>query len=729
MKSFLFIGRRCVALVPTAFLCLITLWCVSLVGSTTTSGQTTERQRTTKFDDVVFDIAFSPDGEVLAIARGNADISRKFARIEFWETKTGKLRRVMQGFDGSISSIWFSPDGTTLITSSLEFQTTKIQQKALEYFGDNRAVMKWWDVETGDLKRQETLAEDSMTLFQVLGSPDGRNLVLTELPIRQMSLVASRPYDEWMALAVLFPRANSIVLSSFYRSHVRLLDPDSGEVKYKLDRLRPGALGFSPDGNLLAVANKHEVKLWNTQTGKAVSKLKKLRGYANSLAFSPNGQTLAVVSTRFKREDAGDFVKIIGLSEVKLFEVSSGRLIQTLTDIGAINTLAFSADGRILVMGGVLPPERGDAAGLQLLDLQSGKIKDVQTGADFKENVDLLQVSRDGSLLAFRAGPATVQLVETAGGTVKHTWDADSVGDEVERPSNRFLVSVKRMMAVAFTADGKTIAGENDRGEIRLWDFRTGELKRKQADSPEEPSLVAASADGKSFAESVKEKLLVWSIDSDEKKIVPRSDGQTPTALALSSDGKLIAVGSGTNVTLLSPSGEVVRKLDGQDETATRLIFSNEGHLLAGADDDGTVRIWNVASGQLEKTINTAIEVTALAFSPGGGTLATAGADKIISIWNVGSGASQGRLKKHDAAINALAFSPDGKFLGSGGDDRKIVLWDITAGKSKRTFKGHDQTVTSLAFSADSQLLASGSGNASIVIWEVATGKLNRVLR
>ncbi len=530
-------------------------------------------------------------------------------------------------------------------------------------------------------------------------------------------------------MAVLFPRADSWVLSSFYSSRVRLLDPHTGEVRFKLDELRPGALGFSPDGNLLAIANKQEVKLWNTQTGKVVSKLKKLRGNANSLAFSPDGQTLAVASIRFERKEEKDVIKIIGLSEVKLFEVSTGKLTQTLADVGAINSLVFSADGRILLMGGILPPNRGDAAGLRLLDLRSGKLNDLQTGADFRENVDLVQISRNGSLLAFRSGPATVQLVDTAIGRVRHTWNADSAGDEVTRPSNRFLVSVKRMLAVSFSGDGKTIAGEDDRGEIKLWDSRTGELKRKFGAASEEPSLVAASADGKSFAEFAEEKLLVWSLDSDEKKIVRRMDRQTPSALALSPDGKLIAVGSGNNVTLLLPSGELLKKLDGLGDAAKRIVFSRQGNLLAGADNDGVIQIWNVNSGQPEKTINTGSEVTALAFNADGGTLATAGADKTISIWNVGSGVSHGRLKKHDAAINALAFSPDGKFLGSGGDDRTIVLWEVVTGKSKRTFKGHDQTVTSLAFSADGQLLASGSGNASIVIWEVATGKLNRVLQ
>ena len=50
--------------------------------------------------DVAFDIKFSPDGKTLAIARGATDPAQQFGRIELWDTDSGSLRRVIQGFDG-----------------------------------------------------------------------------------------------------------------------------------------------------------------------------------------------------------------------------------------------------------------------------------------------------------------------------------------------------------------------------------------------------------------------------------------------------------------------------------------------------------------------------------------------------------------------------------------------------------------------------------------------------
>ena len=150
--------------------------------------------------------------------------------------------------------------------------------------------------------------------------------------------------------------------------------------------------------------------------------------------------------------------------------------------------------------------------------MQTGKVNDLPTGADYQEAVDSLVLSRNGGLLAFRSGPATVKLLDTQKGTVKQTWDADSVGDAVERPTSRFLLSVTRVLAVAFSADGKTVSGESDHGEIKLWDHRTGEVKQHLSIEQDDPSLVAASMDGKSFAEISQGKLLFWNANSDSEE-------------------------------------------------------------------------------------------------------------------------------------------------------------------------------------------------------------------
>lgn len=679
-------------------------------------------------DDVVFEVSFSPDGRTLAIARGASDPVQRFGRIELWDTETGKLRELIKGFDGPVRSISFSPDGQTLISSSTEYRSLKIQQKARSREGVSRNELKWWDTRTGELKQKRVFPGEDSYSIRATQSPDGKQLALAESFFEFRYLA---PYLEpgglgnmsrAMPRPIYGPRA-------FSKVEMKLIDAQTGELKSKLDTSRPGATRFSPDGNLLAVANGNEVKLWNSQTGKEERKLKEFRGTATAIAFSPNSRSLAVASMRYEREDAGQFIKVIGISEVNVFDITSGKVTLRLKDVGAVNALAFSPDGRILVSGGVLPSSTREVAGMKFFDFQTGKVTDLATGSDYKEAVNSLVISSDGGLLAFTSGSATVKLLDTQKGVIRQTWDADSVGDAVERSSTRFLLSVKRMMAVAFSPDGTTVSGENDHGEIKLWDHRTGEVKQQLSVEQDEPSLVAASTDGKSFAEVNQGELLFWNTDSEAKRTVPLAVQETATALALSADGRMLALASRGEISLLSPTGEVAKKLSVQEGIVSRLAFSINGRLLAGADQFGNIKVWNTGTGQIDKTLATQAETTAMVFAPNGQTLAIASPDNSVSIWNLQTGLTEGKFQKHDARINALAFSPNGQMLASGSEDRTIVLWEVAAGKSKRTFKGHEQTVTSLAFSPDGRMLASGSGNASVVVWEVETGKLSRVLR
>lgn len=710
---------------PQLLLLALGLWLTVL--PTSAKAQTTENARSS--DDIVFAIAFSPDGKTLAIARGASEWVQRFGRVELWDVESLKLRLLIKGFDGPVRSISFSADGSTLISGSTEFRNVKLQQKVRSREGESSAELKWWDTRTGDLKRKITLPGDDSYSVRAMQSPDGKQLVLAEYSWQPLPTFSSPGYG------ARFPSMRDIIVlrgaylpRALFKIEMKVVDAASGELKFKLDMGQPGASSMSPDGNLLAVANGKEIKLWDLQTGKEFSKLKGFKGNVNAVAFSPNGRSLAVTNTRFESERSENAVKIIGFSEVDVFDVSTGKAAVKIKNIGAVNSVAFSPDSRILIAGGVLPRKTGGTAGLNFFNLETGKIQYFSTGADYQESVGSLAISPDGDLLALQSGPGSVKLLDTRRGVVRQTWNEKSVGDAVERRrASQFLLSVTRVLAVAFSSDGNMVSGESDRGEIKSWDTRTGETKQHLSVEQDNPSLVAASADGKSFAEVTEGKLFLWNSNGEAKRAVALPSQPAVSALALSADGQLVAVGSDRNVTLLSPTGEVVKNLQGQGGTVSRLAFSENQQLLAGADASGTVKIWNVANGRIETTL-TAGEATTMAFSQNGQTLAIATRDHIISLWNVKSGVLQAKLRKQESVINTLAFSANDQWLASGSDDRTIVLWEAATGKSKRTLKGHEQTVSALAFSRDGRLLASGGGNGSVVLWEVETGKLNRIL-
>jgi WD40 repeat protein len=683
----------------------------------------------TGFDDVVFAISLSPDARTLAVARGAAEPSQRFGRIELWDTETGKLRHVIKGFDGPVQSMSFSPDGQTLVSGSIEYRTGKIQEKARSRDGEIYGEVKWWDSQTGDLKQKVTMPGEGNSSLRIAYSPDGKDLAVAESFVAWSFLsygsfpqipTATNPGSPFPGT----PRSPML----FLNSDMKLLDAQTGSVKLKIDTNHSGGLIYSPNGRLLAVASGGDVKLWDSQTGKEERKLKGFRGRPNAIAFSPDGRVLAVASTRYSNEAAGRSIRIIGNSEIKLFDVGTWRETKKISDVGAVKSLAFSPTGKVLLIGGVMQQGEKNFAGVLLFDIPSGVTGNVTTGEDFTEAVESMAVSANGRLLALRAGSEAVKLLETKNWTVKQTLDASSVGTGIERPASRFLLSVKRVLAIAFSPDG-TLAGETDQGEIKLWDPRTGEVKTQVTGDRDDPSLVAVSARGKTFAEVSNGKLQVWNAGRTAKELVPLADARAVSAVAVSADGTTLAVANGKDILLLSPAGTIAGTLGSRQSETKGLSFSDDGRILASLAEDGTIEVWDLANKRLETTLATGSEVTALRLSPNGQRLATASSTRTISVWDLKTGQVQLKLQKHEAPINALAFSPDGQLLASGGDDRTVVIWEMSSGKSKRTLKGHDQTVMALAFSPDGRLLASGSGNAAVVVWEVRSGKFTRVLK
>src|SRR6185436_7893514 len=108
----------------------------------------------TTLTDVVNAMQFSPDGRLLAIARG----SRGDYRVDLWDTESGNLVRTIKGFDGTVWSVSFAPDGKTLVTGSGGVHPEKIAAKPSTRNGRRFAELKWWDPLTGDLKHRLELA-------------------------------------------------------------------------------------------------------------------------------------------------------------------------------------------------------------------------------------------------------------------------------------------------------------------------------------------------------------------------------------------------------------------------------------------------------------------------------------------------------------------------------------------------------------------------------------------
>jgi WD40 repeat protein len=166
-----------------------------------------------------------------------------------------------------------------------------------------------------------------------------------------------------------------------------------------------------------------------------------------------------------------------------------------------------------------------------------------------------------------------------------------------------------------------------------------------------------------------------------------------------------------------------VQMLKGHKGRVCSIAFSPDGWQLVSASDDGTVRLWDTATGATLQTLegHRAL-VCPIAFSPDGKQLASTSDDKTVRLWDTATGAALQTLEGHKVWTYSIAFSPDGKKLASALDDETVRLWDTATGAALQTLEGHKGWVCSIAFSPDGKQLASASRDGTVRLWDPATG-------
>lgn len=197
--------------------------------------------------------------------------------------------------------------------------------------------------------------------------------------------------------------------------------------------------------------------------------------------------------------------------------------------------------------------------------------------------------------------------------------------------------------------------------------------------------------------------------------------------VAFSPDNTLVASANGDNTVQLwnVQTRQQQAVLYGHNGIVYAVDFSPDGRLLASAGDDGTIRLWDTASGQAVNILegHSGSGVRSLDFTPDGRWLASGGEDHTITLWDAASGVSQNVLNFPGERVLSVAFSPDGRLLASaGGQDGRIILWNAATGAQERALQGHTAEVRAVVFSPDGTKLASASADDSIRIWDVQTG-------
>jgi WD40 repeat protein len=182
----------------------------------------------------------------------------------------------------------------------------------------------------------------------------------------------------------------------------------------------------------------------------------------------------------------------------------------------------------------------------------------------------------------------------------------------------------------------------------------------------------------------------------------------------------------------------------GHSDDVNSVDVSLDGTWLASGSEDRTVKVWNLDSGGIIRTIHLWEAVRSVAFSPCFQTLIGGTIGGTVYVWSLKSGCITQKLEEHHDNVGGLAFLSNGSELVSASDDNTLRVWKLSpvtdeidrvdgaltdCESSRAELVGHRRQVTSVTTSPNGKWIASGSMDKSVRFWNTDDGKGYKTLR
>lgn len=653
----------------------------------------------------IIDVDLSNDGRTIISA--DAD-----GVLKVWDTKTGDLRPDWSKYLNfsarhiePVVDVVLSHDrpGKWLLSASLD-KTVKI-----------------WDTQSGRLL--DTLKHND-SLTDVVISQDGKTIAsaskdgtvkIWEWNGRKARLLYEKKQASNSIADIVMSDDGTTIASGAQDGTVNVWAVRSGKrlQPLSLNQSRVTSIAITPDGQKIIWGNENnQVIVWDTSQ-KEPRELGIHQGTVSEVKLSQDGKMIA---------SAGNDAVI------QLWDLKSEKLKYTLLGHQAsLNKMLFSKDSKYLF-------STGKDRTIRIWDTNSGHLLDILVG--HTNAIEAINYDLASNTLVSAGGDRTVRL-----------WYPDFQIPHYLQQNRASKIPVpSTVYAVATARHSSLVAVGGSDNHIWLWDHRSEKsikLPKKHIGSI---YTLAFSPDGKTLVSgggSADEQITVWDVHKKRFKRILNQPIDTINAIAFHpKDNNLLASGGRDNKIWLwdLETGRSFELGKQYKDSIQTLAFNSDGTILASGDRKGVIRLWNVQSRSLIRTLknNDDESITALAFYPSqknllvsvNSILVSANTNGRMLFWNTDTGDFQEitttESSKPIGSIQTLTFSPNGQYLVSAGNDTKIRLWKRETNGSyrfERLIGEHEATVYSVAFTADGQTLISGGDDAKVNSWLVEKQK------
>ena len=562
-------------------------------------------------------IAFSPDGKTLISGDSEGE-------VQLWDTSTVKLRSTFRGPREITNAVSvFSADRIKLANEQhgnirlWEFNTKTTQPIVTDINSDSR------------FGYSVVMALSPNAMFFAAATREGDEIYpvwVWDANTGEL-LFTLKGHTRWIRTLAFSPDSKTLA-SGNERRTIRLWDTDTGTLRATL-KVPAGsfhALAFSPNGKLLASGSGDgSVRLWDATAKKQYVPLLTLKGHKNrvsTLAFSPDGKTLLSggysgnilawdTTTGSKRFTcSGHLGNALGLAfsetESTLTSVhyaqnwSGIQLMDWDINTGdQLSTNALNTKGGF----GTISPD-GKTVTTQESPKDTVELWDVNTK---RRRSTLKEVPKEDWDAQFIFSPDSKTVASGGADNVVRLWDAAMQQSSGFRKFFGFVAARHPQLTIqghpvhvrtlAFSPDGKMLAGGSNLGAIHLWDAHTSTKLFTLKEHNNRIHALAFSLDGKTLASgSQNGEISLWDTTNGTKGsaniLKPRA---TVSALLFSPDGKILVSGNGSGILQLWDvhTGRLLSSDACHTNPIRALLLSPDGKTLASGSNDGTILLWD----------------------------------------------------------------------------------------------------------------------------------------